>query len=187
MINTALTFLADELNDYLQSLYPTPEPKTILSAHVSLDASPVTDILNKISVTLVNLEPEATMRNISADRLGKEGDFLRINPAVKLNLLVLFAANFTDYSESLKFLTAVLTFFQGRNVFTPQNSPRLAPTLERLVLELVPTTFQEWSFLWGMLGTRYVPGAVYRLRMIVIQDSKVLDSSPAIQTIAVNR
>ena len=48
---------------------------------------------------------------------------------------MLFVAN---YTESLKFLTAVLTFFQGRSVFTPQSSPHFSPSFERLVLELWP-------------------------------------------------
>jgi len=182
MIDGALTFLVDELTDYLRASYSTTEAKAVLSAHSSLDASPAAEILNKVIVTLVKLEPESTLRKVSADGMSTVSEFLRSNPAIKLNLLVLFAANFTDYTESLDFMTAVLTFFQGRNVFTPQNSPRLAPTFERLVLELVSTSCQDWRFLWGMLGAHHTLGAVYRLRMITAQES-----TPAIQAVPINR
>jgi hypothetical protein len=187
MIDVALTFLVAELNDCLRASYSPTEAKAVWSAHCSPDASPVAEILNKVSVTLVNLEPDSTLRKVLADWMSTGDELLRRNPAIQLNLLVLFAAHFSDYPESLNVLTAVLTFFEDRNVFTPQNSPRLALAFERLTLELVPTSQQDVRFLWGTLGPRYAPGAVYRLRMSTLQKSKVQESTPAIQAMAVNR
>lgn len=186
MIDVALNFLTEELNEYLQTAYPTHEAWAVLSSRVSQNALAAAQIENKVSLTLVNLEPESTPSTLSGERLGAGGEVLRINPGISMNLLVLVAANFIDYGESLKFLTATLTFFQGRNVFTPQNSPRLAPAFERLELELVPTSYQDWSFLWGMLGGQYTPGAVYRLRLLTIQDSQAPENTPVIQSIAIN-
>jgi hypothetical protein len=184
MILSALSFLTTELNDYFNSVLQLLEPKAIMSAHVNPDGSPVTDILNKVSVTLINLEPEMTVRNLTPDRVGA-GE-LRLNPAVKLNLRVLFAANFSEYSESLKFLGLILAFFQGHNLFTPHSSPRFAKGIDRLVVELESTTYQEWSFLWGMLGTKAMPGVVYKVRMITIQDNVVQGSAPLVTGLGVN-
>ncbi len=178
MIDLALTFLRDELSSYLNSLYNLPD-KAILASPAVQGGAPQPD--NTISITLVNIEPESTVRNVAADRM-QGTEFQKLNPALKLNLKVLFATNFTDYAESLKFLSATLSFFQGRNVFTPQNSPRLK-YLDRLLLELEPTTYQEWSHLAGMLGIKHTPSAVYKVRLITIQEGTIQQRIPAVKNV----
>lgn len=185
MIYSALSFLTAELNDYFNRCFQLTEEKAILSAHVSSDGSPMTDILNKVSVTLVNLEQETTVRNLPPDRSGS-GEQSRINPAIKLNLRVLFAANFSDYAESLKFLDSTLSFFQGHGVFTPQNSPRLDTSIDRLTVDLESTSYNEWSYLWGMLGLKYLPGVVYRVRMVTIQDQIIQTITPTVKGLGIN-
>ena len=178
MIDLALTFLRDELSNHLNSLYKLPD-KAILTSPAPQGGAPQLD--NTISITLINIEQEATVRNMAADRV-QGAEFQKINPALKLNLKVLFATNFTDYAESLKFLSATLSFFQGRSVFTPQNSPRLK-YLERLLLELEPTTYQEWSFISGMLGIKHTPSAVYKVRLITIQEGSVQSRIPVVRNV----
>ncbi len=178
MIDFALTFLRDELSSYLTSLYKLPD-KAILASPAAQGGAPQPE--NTISITLVNIEPEATVRNMAADRM-QGTEFQKLNPALKLNLKVLFATNFTDYAESLKFLSATLAFFQGRNVFTPQNSPRLK-FLDRLLLELEPTTYQEWSFISGMLGIKHTPSAVYKVRLLTIQEGTVQHRLPVVKDV----
>lgn len=183
MIYKALLFLTNELNDYFNTVYQPLEPKAVLSAHVNADGSTATDLLNKVSLTLINLEPEATIRNLPPER-GSSGE-LRLNPPLRLSLRVLIAANFSDYEDSLLFLSSTLAFFQGHNVFTPQNAPRLDQGIERLIVELETTSSQEWSYLWGMLGTRYMPGAVYKIRLISIQDGVGPAAAPVVITPAI--
>lgn len=178
MIDLALSFLRDELSSYLNGLYQLPD-KAVLAPLPPQNGVPTAE--NVVSITLVNIEPEKTIRNLSADRV-QHDEYQQLNPALKLNLRVLFATNFTDYTESLKFLAATLAFFQGRSVFTPQNSPRLKQ-LERLVLELETTTYQDWSFLASMLGTKHTPSAIYKVRMVTIQDDNVLARTPVVQAV----
>ncbi|HEX8327289.1 MAG TPA: DUF4255 domain-containing protein [Hymenobacter sp.] len=178
MIDHALAFLRDELSSYLNELYRLPD-KAVLAAPAQQGGAPMTD--NVISIALVNIEPETALRNAPPERLNSE-EFQLQSPALKLNLKVLFATHFTDYAESLKFLTATLSFFQGRGVFTPQNSPRLK-SFDRLVVELEPTTYQEWSFLAGMFGTKHTPSAVYKVRMIIIQDGTVQKRPPVVRSV----
>jgi len=185
MIASALSFITDELNAYFNATFQPLEPKAILSAHVNSDGTPATDITNKVSVTLINLEPESTVRNMTPTRGGGVGDFV-LNPALKLNLRVLFAANFSEYTESLKFLGSTLAFFQGHSVFTAQNSPLLDKNFDRLVVELETTSYQEWSFLWGMLGTKYMPGVVYKIKMVTIQSAVVQGAASTLGGIAIN-
>jgi hypothetical protein len=184
MIFQALSFLTNELNAYLKSEFQTPQSKATLSAHVNSGGSSVADLDNQISVTLINLEPESTVRNLLPDRSGP-GPYQYANPALKLNLRVLFAANFGDYSESLKFLGSTLAFFQGHALFTPQNAPLLDPAFDRLTVELETTSYQDWSYLWGMLGAKHMPGVIYKIKMITIQDGVVLSSTPAVTSVGV--
>jgi hypothetical protein len=184
MLDKALLFLTTELNDYFGRTFQLLEDRAVLSAHVSPDGTPVTGIVNKMSVSLVNLATESTVRNLQTERVGN-GE-LRLNPAIKLNLWVLFAANFTEYDEALKFLSSTLAFFQGRPVFTPQNSPRLDRGFDRLVVELESLTYHELSNLWGVLGSKYVPSAVYKVKLVTIQDGAVRDRTPAVSGLGLN-
>jgi hypothetical protein len=185
VVYSALSFLANELDNYLKRVFHAPlsETKAILSSHVSLSGAPATNILNKVSVTLVNLEPEATLRNLHPP---SSGGMPRLNPTLSLNLSVLFAANFDDYEESLKFVDGILSYFQSKTLFNPQNSPAMPAGIDRLVAELETTTYQQWSYLWGMLGTKCVPGVIYKIRVVTIQEGAIQGSNPAIAGLGIN-
>ncbi len=184
MLLQALSFLTNELDTYLKSEYQLLQSKVTLAAHVNESGASAEDIQNQVSVTLINLEPESTVRNLLPDRSGS-GVHQQFNPALKLNLRVLFAANFNDYPEALKFLGSTLTFFQGHSVFTPNTYPLLDSAFDRLTVELETTSYQDWSYLWGMLGAKHMPGVIYKIKMITIQDGVVLNTSPAITTVDV--
>lgn len=186
MLTTALSFITQELNDYFNRTFQPLEPKAVLSAHVSLDGTPVADIVNKVSITLINLEPEATIRNATAARRSPDSS-LQLHPTINLNLHVLFAANFGEYTEALKFLGGTLNFFQSHSLFTPQNSPRLDAGLDRLAVELETMSYQEWSHLWGVLGTKYMPSVVYKIRMVPIQGGAVLGSTSPLTSVGLNQ
>ncbi|UOQ52072.1 DUF4255 domain-containing protein [Hymenobacter cellulosivorans] len=177
-----MSFFVDELNVYLQSVARSPEGKAVLSSYVTHEGSVVTLNQNKLCVTLINLEQETATRNAPAGK-SAAGTSARLNPAIKLNLYVLCAANFTDYLEGLKFISYTLAFFQDRNVFTPQNSPRLDAGFDKLIVELERTGYDEWSKVWGMLGGKYLPGVIYKLRMVPVQNERPGAALPVISTI----
>ena len=182
MIFQALSFLTNELNTYLKAEFQTPQAKAVLSAHVSTTGAAGADLDNQMSVTLINVASESTVRNLLPSRSGS-GTHQQLSPALKLNMRVLLAANFSEYSESLKFLGSTLAFFQGRpSMLTPPGTP-LAAVVDRLTVELEDTSYQDWSYLWGMLGAKHMPGVVYRVKMITIQDGRVLSSTPAITSV----
>ena len=177
MIQQALQALADELNAYFKQVFDLPEsqPKALVTAFVGPDGNALTDALNKVCLMLVNVEQETTLRNGTAGRPTAAAgsgalETTRVNPAIRLNLRVLVAANFQDYAEALKFLSATLTFFQRKNVLTAQNAPALDRQLDKLLLELETLTTHEWSNRWGMLGSKLLPAVVYKVRMLTLQE-----------------
>lgn len=185
MIHLALQALVAELNAYLKRVFGLADSQSIalLTALTSPDGSVNADVLNKLCFTLVGLEQETTLRNGAAGRRqeGSQGpEHLRANPAVRLNLRLVLSANFSDYAEALKFLSAAIAFFQRTNVLTPQNTPTLDAQLDKVIIELETVETQEWSYLWGMLGTKCLPAVVYKVRMLTLQEVPDGQARPAI-------
>ena len=189
MIQRALQGLADELNAYFKQVFDLPDTqhKALLTAYVGADGSTLTDALNRVCLTLVGVEQETTLRNGAAARPTATGagglQVGRANPPVRLNLRVLVAANFSDYAEGLKFLSATLTLFQRKNVLTAQNSPTLDRQLDKLLLELETVSTHEWSNLWGMLGSKLLPAVVYKVRRLTLQEAAGGQALPSVRAI----
>jgi hypothetical protein len=101
---------------------------------------------------------------------------------VHLNLMLMFAANFggSKYTEALKFISATIAFFQGRALFDHHNSPDLDPRIDRLALDIENLSVAELSNLWGILGGKYVPSILYRVRMITFDSGQITNLVPRI-------
>jgi len=175
MIDKALSFLCDELNGYFQLVFNVKEEKVILS---SLNGEQNAD---KVMITLVNIEEEQTLRNAPhikspiSDRSGES-----LNPPINLNLYVLCSTSFNDHGESLKFLSNTLSFFQSKNVFTHQNAPLLDPNIEKLIVEHINMTYEDNAHLWQMLGSKYTPSVMYKVRMLALAQDRWQDNRPMV-------
>lgn len=182
MINEALSFLTFHLNTYLKDYFSLTEDAVVLS--------PVTDFTghipiqnqNKIVLTLINIKEETAIRNTPGYRIVGQSS-VKINPSLHLNLFVLLSANFSTYQEGLKFISAGISFFQGNTVFKKSDFADLNAAIDPLIVELDSTSYQDWSYLWGMLGGKYLPSVIYKIRMLTIQESKPSPEIPLIETI----
>jgi len=183
MINDAIAFIAAELNSFLKSSFSVAEDKVTIASIVNIDGSVPAKNLDKVVITLINIEHETSIRNTPSVKILKDTS-VHINPPLNINLLLLFSASFTDYQESLKFISGTISFFQGRYSFDQQNHAKLNPGIEKLIFELEKTSYQEWSFLWGMLGGRYLPSVIYKMRMLTIQENVATAETPWIKEVA---
>ena len=66
-------------------------------------------------------------------------------------------------------------FFQAHPVFDRASAPELDARFERLTMEIENLNTTELSNLWGILGSRYLPSVLYRLRMVTIDEGQVVD------------
>lgn len=179
MIEAALRLIIQELDQALRLQSPGGASLVVLSGLADSAGNPLPDVADKLAVFLVNIEREdAPMRaprrvDAGADRLAI------IQPPVHLNLMVMFAANFTGpkYNEALKQVANTIAFFQAKPVFTALNTPGLDPAIDQLNFEIETLSITDLSNLWGVIGGRYMPSALYRVRMITI-DSQRLISQP---------
>jgi hypothetical protein len=118
---------------------------------------------------LVNVEEERIPKNPENFQKTSSGVVYK-NPKVFLNLYVLFISNKSDYEESLKNLSYIIQFFQSSNVFDGIRNPNLDPRIEKLISDLISMNFEQMNHLWGMLGGKYVPSVLYKVRTIAVDE-----------------
>ena len=171
MIANILEALLKELNQFLKARYELNENAVVLTTLVNQDGSMPLEAQNKIVCSMIGLEQDRTSLNHSVKGMGNK------NAPINLNMYALFAANFDakNYTQSLKVLSGVLAFFQGKQVFTNKNTPALNNVVEKITLTIANVEFRELTHLWGAIGAKYVPSVVYKIRMISIDQNRILN------------
>jgi Pvc16 N-terminal domain len=193
MMVEAVAMLLKQLNDYISQVDGSAgAPAEAVSGNIAqLDRPEVaTELDNHLVLSLVNVEEERALKNGPTAFTSSSGDVTYRNRPVHLNLYLLFTANYRNYTTALRRLSQVLTFFQGKQKFTFANSP--IPNLPQsgitdfsLAMDLLSLSFEEVNHLWGFLGMKETPFAIYRGRLVVIADQRVLDSGAPIQDLVV--
>jgi Pvc16 N-terminal domain len=181
MIDKAMAFIIAELNNVLLARFQSNENLAVLSSVSNPDGTLPSGIENKIVVTLINVERDPSANSGTWPVRPLNEGFARTSPPLSLNLLVMVTASFaSNYSEALRFLGSVMGFFQAKPSFNAQNSPAFPAEMERLSMELVNLSIQEINNVWAILGAKYMPSVVYKMRMLVLQESWIGERIPAI-------
>lgn len=184
MIHDAMSAIAGELNRFLQSKHNITEEKVVLSNLVNLDGTVAVQEPDKIVMTLANMEMDKTQSNIGGYKQTPRGNFSKNKPPINMNITVVFAAYFTseNYLEGLKFIASVIAFFQSRSgSFTPQNTPAINGLVERLQSELITLDSRELSNFWGIMGSKYLPSVIYKIRTLPIKHELPIPETPTIK------
>lgn len=174
MLDHVLIFLKDKLNDYVRIKTGAQDFDVFfLQQRNQKEVSFQNDA---ITILLVNLEEDYTFRSGAViERMPDKSGNSAQNPNLYLNLYVLFVSNFSDYRQSLQFLSLIIKFFQSHRLFNHQNSPSLKPEIEKLTLELVNLPFSEQRDVWSSLGISYMPSVMYKVRMVVFTDDDTVE------------
>lgn len=181
MIDKALEFVTGELNSYLRNKFKVNEDLAVLSGLLDPDGAVPQDIQNRVAVTLILLDHETNVQSINYQRLSSDG-YQQVNPPLNFNVDVLFTACFDQYPEALKFLAGTASFFQGKYVFTTQDSPNLDPSIHKLVFDILKSDYQSVYNIWGAIGAKYQPSVIYKMRLLTIDNDQFQGTQPAIQT-----
>ena len=185
MLEAAIGLIAAQLNQALRTAFQLSEDLVVVTSLVDVNGGAPVNSTNKLVIFLANIERETVVaaRGVRAAVAGGDRDAIaQTSAAVHLNLMLMFAANFggSKYTEALKFISATIAFFQGRTRFDHHNSPELDPRIERLVLDIENLSVAELANLWGILGGKYVPSVLYRMRMITIDSGQITHLVPRI-------
>lgn len=187
MIDAALLHIAGHLNATLRRSLQSAEDLVAVTGLQEADGSPAAGASHRLSAFLVNLEPDVAP-GMAVHAISSGARTPRSAPPVHLNLLVMFAANYggSTYPEALKLIGSTIACFQAMPVLDAQNSPGLDPRLDKLTLAIEPLGLQEMATLWGVLGGRYVPSVLYRVRLITI-DARQHDAQlPSVRALGVS-
>jgi hypothetical protein len=137
---------------------------------------------NRVLISLVNIQEERSLKN--GPTYVRDDTSLRVrheNPPTVLNLAMLVTATHTNYDDALRALSRVLMFFQSRTVFThenvdPQSLTDGAPPNDldrlvefRLVVNLWSPSMEEINDMWGVLGGKQFPFALYLVRALELR------------------
>lgn len=185
MLSHALTIVANELERHLSETYGTPAvtPQVRLgniAEGVGNGAgSPGAMPRDVLGLSMVNIREEKTLKNLAAPvRNDSTMRVLYQNPPVYLNFHILVVATHTIYSNALLLLSRTIKFFQftqvlDQNSVAPASLVTNAPTnaLDRLeafklIFEIYSPTMEEVNHLWGTLGGKQYPFALYTLRLL---------------------
>jgi hypothetical protein len=190
MIDTALILLKNELVSYLDK----KDSVSVIVDNIGFLESPGgVSLSDSIVITLVNIEEESSLKNQPALRRPVTLSAVYRNPPVYLNLYVLFTCNYSgdNYRLALRRLSFIIQFLQSKSSFSISST--IAATLAdasdpsiselKFTLELYTLTFEQINHLWGSLGGRQIPFAMYKLRLIAITDNSVLREVPLIEEI----
>lgn len=182
VIDAALSFVADEVNAHLRK-----RTGTELGA---VSAGPVADErgnwvvpLDTTRLTLFQIDEERALREQVPERTIVGGREVRLPPPLRLNLVVLFAGRFQQYDQALRTLSHILAFFQAHPLFTPADSPSLPTGTERLAMDLISYGPEQLNQMWACLGAKHLPCAVYRMRVVSLQDQEPAGTGLPITTI----
>jgi hypothetical protein len=195
MIHTSLSFLTQQINDYLKLRTNDPETTRIFLTSVATENTGVVIPDSSLGLSLINIEEERHFKDQKTTVLNENGIAEKMNPEIKLNLFILISANFQDtdsldtsddYVEGLKQLSYVISFFQSKNVFTPENSPSLVSfdsELKKLVVELYSYSFEQLYNFWSVVGAKYMPSVLYRVKLLRVQEKSITEANLPIRKI----
>lgn len=187
MIDTAIKFLSDEVNTYLKKrALIGPTFGSVITGQIVDDTGKWVIAADNVGLTLINIEEERILQSQLPDRLYVNGNHIVVPPELKLNLTLLFHIRHTssNYEQSLRFLSNVLTFFQAHPSFTADAYPGLDPRIEKLTVEMLSLSTEQLNQVWAYLGSKYLPSVAYRVRMIVLQDVEPQEIAAPITTIS---
>ena len=184
MIFPAVNIIKQELNSSFAAAH--------LNIHVELGN--ISEILSDLNANLDDTAIIISLINIEENRISRDpNNYVRVgngivvkNPAVHLYLSLLFTAirqtsnHFND--QALQDLQEVIAFFQKKFVFDHSNTENLDPNIERLILDMVSLNLQQMHEIWSVLGGKYFPSVVYRMRMVTI-DYESRQEGPLIKEI----
>ena len=199
MIRTALEFVKKELDAYMVDREQDPAHYTVgnvvdLKSIVLPSGTVNITTTTHVTVMLVNIEEERKEGKRPYYIPTDDKQFYRLNPPVELDLFILFTAHNSDYETALRDLSDVVAFFQSNPVFDGQKYPSLNASvsdpvnkpwqlIERLSFRLYNLSFEQQNNLWAMLGSKYMPSAVYKMNMLTVFETRSKDKTASISEI----
>ncbi|MGS2764489.1 DUF4255 domain-containing protein [Sinomicrobium sp. M5D2P9] len=181
--------ITEQVNQYLED---SGLDKSVILENIAIldsQSENADNLADKVALTLINFHEEATLKNFPNNTYTADKMICK-NPVIYLNLFLLFSANRNTYNKSLKDVSKIIEFFQGKKAFTQANTIYDRDSISmadiqnfKFTIELYTPTFEELNFIWGTLGGRQLPSALYKLSIIQIERDSVVSEKGLITEI----
>ena len=184
MIDTALTYIRDLLNEHFRNEFSISENKVVLSNIIKNDGSAAQNVEGKIVFFLVSLDEESTLKNSVGRTPGNNGGSFAVKtPPLHLNLQLLFCSNFDSnvYTEGLSYLSSLIRYFHANKIISLDHLNNSTQKPGRLSFELCKLDYDQLSHLWSAVGGKLMPSVIYKVGMIMFDDAPVRKVIPAIK------
>jgi len=186
MIYEAIQIISEQLNNYLTSAGLSNLVTLQNVAMLETSEDNAAKLNGKVILTLINLEEESTLRNLPNYKVIDKQTTEYRNPPVNMNIYLLVSANCNTYTNSLRAISKTIEFFQGKKVFTSENT-----TYEekedfdvlgsfKLIVELYTASFEQLNHVWGTLGGRQLPSVIYKIQLVEIDRKALLGAEKVI-------
>lgn len=182
MLYRCLDYLANRMNQSIRNTFKTVEDVVIVSSPIGADGQPPSMTQNRVLLFMNHIERDSFPQPQS--NYSGSSRILITNKPLYINLSIVVAAAFNgpNYTDGLKLLSHLLAFCHRNSLFNRQNSPDMPPMLQQIGLELENLSIEQVGHIWGMLGSRYLPSAVYKVRTVIPNSLAVLDEAGELTT-----
>jgi len=172
MINDVLAQIKDKLNAYIKLIASSDTNQVTYPDGNKMD--PLVFPENSVVPVLVNVEEEKMIRQANGYAgVIKNGIKTELSPSIGINILVLFVSSFSDYDQSLQFLSLIISYFQKFPVLDHYNTPALPDAVEKVTIELISLPIAQRNELWSSLKATYRPSALYKIGVLVYHDDTI--------------
>ncbi|MDC8005347.1 DUF4255 domain-containing protein [Aureisphaera galaxeae] len=176
VISKTLQFLKAKVDTYNSNVTPIVEITNIATLN---DGDEYLHSTTPITLSIVNIEEDtvAKVPNVYLPNTTQASSVERYkNPAQNLVISLLFTSYNKEqasdkYEDGLLKLEHVIRCFQEQHVFYIDGTTEVDPTQDhiKIILDLESLKLSELNQLWSMLGNKYMPSVLYKMRMITIQ------------------
>lgn len=160
---------------------PREDDWVVLSNVVNHQGQPFEGARNKVVMSLIGIGHETTIATFTRTAPVEGNQYGVVTPPLYVFLMLLFTANFQDerYAEGLGAVSRTIAFFQQYPCFSRDAMPELDPVIEKLTLEITNMDLVQTNYVTGMLGIRYLPSVLYKLRLIPFRSDAASAIVPA--------
>lgn len=180
MISKALQFTNDALNQFMQNRFGLDDKKVLLNKLIESNGNVPQVNQNKVVMSLINVEKETVKPFYNRNQQLQNGNYADVSPAERYNLDLLISSSFDDYGETLKFLEAVILFFQVNPFLDARSSSNMPAGIDKLEFEIEKITYHQMQSLWTAMGAKYQPSVIYKTRLVTVQANEIMGITPAV-------
>ncbi|MFT3795834.1 DUF4255 domain-containing protein [Flavobacterium sp.] len=184
MLMPALQYTKNVLDQYIRNKFSLDESKVILNNVIDSNGSIPKENENKVVLSLINIERETTKPFYVRNQNLPDGSYADVSPAQRFTVDLLLTSNFDDYADTLRFLNAVIQFFQSNPALDAGAFSNIPEGLPRLEFDIEKLNYNEMQGLWTAMGAKYQPSVVYKMRLLTIQSSQAEGFTPSIERTA---